>query len=82
MVETKKQSSLGRNLIIIVIALLCFIGGYALSSYNAHKRQGVDMEFKRDSVINKLRDDRSMLLKQYMELELRIDSLQNANNNQ
>lgn len=83
MVETKKQSSLGRNLIIIGIALLCFIGGYALSSYNAHKRQVVDMEsiLKRDSVINELKEDRSMLLEQYMELESRIDSLQNANQN-
>ena len=83
-VKTKRQSSLGRYVITIAIALLCFIGGYMLSNHNANKRQAEDLEsiVKRDSIIIKLKEDRSMLLRENIELESRIDSLQNANNNQ
>lgn len=82
-VETKKKSSLGRYLIIIGVALLGFIGGYLLSSYNAYKMQLETSELivVRDTAIIKLKKERSELSKHIKELELRIDSLQNANSN-
>lgn len=89
MVETKKKSSLGRNLIIIGIALLCFIGGYIFGGYSGHKilpgtqhADDIDSIRQRDSIIIELKEDRYMLLKQNIELESCIDSLQNTNNNQ
>ncbi len=80
---TKKKSSLGRYLIIIGVALLGFIGGYLLNSYNAYKMQLETSELivVRDTAIIKLKKERSELSKHIKELELRIDSLQNANSN-
>ncbi|MBE6313327.1 MAG: serine/threonine-protein phosphatase [Bacteroidales bacterium] len=87
--ETKKELSLGRNLIIIGIALLCFIGGYIFGGYSGHKilpgtqhADDIDSIRQRDSIIIELKEDRYMLLKQNIELESCIDSLQNTNNNQ
>ena len=79
----KKKSSLGRYLIIIGVALLGFIGGYLLSSYNAYKMQLETSELivVHDTAIIKLKKERSELSKHIKELELRIDSLQNANSN-
>lgn len=87
--ETKRELSLGRNLIIIGIALLCFIGGYIFGGYSGHKilpgtqhADDIDSIRQRDSIIIELKEDRYMLLKQNIELESCIDSLQNTNNNQ
>lgn len=87
--ETKKELSLGRNLVIIGIALLCFIGGYIFGGYSGHKilpgtqhADDIDSIRQRDSIIIELKEDRYMLLKQNIELESCIDSLQNTNNNQ
>ena len=87
--ETKRELSLGRNLIIIGIALLCFIGGYIFGGYSGHKilpgtqhADDIDSIRQRDSIIIELKEDRYMLLKQNIELESCIDSLQNTHNNQ
>lgn len=84
--KTKRKSS---PLLLIIIALLCLIGGYVLGGYTGHKllpatqhATDIDSIAQRDSIINKLKEDRSLLLRQNIELESHIDSLRKVNNNQ